>query len=406
VRRHPMLRTGFDWVDDAPVAVVMPPETVKAVLAVEDLADDSLDDDVRRRNLRLKAARIHARQEAWTPLDIAQAPLVRARLLRLRPDDHVLLVTLHHAIADGWSIGIVFEEISTLYASFRAQRADPLPGPALAFSDVARWQRLWCATEAAGAQLDYWRDTLREAAPVFAQGAAAAARPGARTGHEAVDLSAGLIKRLDSFARAENGTLFMSLLTGLNALLLARTGRQDICIATSMANRTQPGADRVVGPFENTVIIRTRLDPEMSFLDAFGRVRSAVLDAHERQDLPFNVVAERLAADDGIDPAALIQVYFTLQNPLRQPLKLPEVAVRPFGDVSREGQPVLPINQTWLSLMLKERPSGLTGSLGYKTDLFEAGAIAQWTRDFEAILQAAVVHPHTPLLRLLEPKAA
>lgn len=144
----------------------------------------------------------------------------------------------------------------------------------------------------------------------------------------------------------------------------------------------------------------------MSYLDAFGRARSAVLEAHARQELPFNVLAQRLAEDDGIDPASLIQVYFTLQNPLRQPLKLPEVSVRPLGDISREGQPVLPINQTWLSLMLKERPSGITGSLGYKADLFEAGAIAQWIQDFGVLLDAAVLHPHTPLMRLLESRAA
>jgi amino acid adenylation domain-containing protein len=406
VRRHQALRTGFDLADGEPIAVVMSAEAIAAALSVEDLADGSLEEDARSRNLLLKAARITAQQEAWTPFDVAKAPLLRARLLRLRADDHVLLLTLHHVIVDGWSIGILLEEISKLYASFRSHQVEALAPPALAFSDAARWQRLWCATAEAAAQLDYWRDTLREPVPVFGQGAAAAARPGARTAHEAVQLPANLIKRLEAFSRAENGTLFMSLLTGLSALLLARTGRRDICIATSMANRTQPGTDRVVGPFENTVIIRTRLDPEMSYLDAFGRARSAVLEAHARQELPFNVLAQRLAEDDGIDPASLIQVYFTLQNPLQQPLKLPEVSVRPLGDISREGQPVLPINQTWLSLMLKERPSGITGSLGYKADLFEAGAIAQWIQDFGVLLDAAVLHPHTPLMRLLESRAA
>ena len=197
----------------------------------------------------------------------------------------------------------------------------------------------------------------------------------------------------------------MCLLTGLKALLLARTGRTDISVATAMANRAQPDTDPIIGPFENTVIVRSRIAPDLSFAQALGRVRQGVLDAHARQELPFNILADHLE-QEGIDPASLLQVYFTLQNPLRQPLDLPDVTVRSIGNVAREGQPVLPVDQTWLSLMLKERPSGITGSCNYKDDLLDGATVGAWMEDLVALLKAAILRPNAPLERLLARRAA
>src|SRR6202008_3571785 len=129
-------------------------------------------------------------------------------------------------------------------------------------------------------------------------------RLGTPTAHEPVQLQNGLIAQLSRFSARQNGTLFIGLLTGLKALLLTQTGRTDLCIATAMANRGRADMERVVGPFENTVIIRTQLEPELSFTEAFARVRESVLEAHARQDLPFNILAARLAEDDGLDPAS------------------------------------------------------------------------------------------------------
>ena len=171
-----------------------------------------------------------------------------------------------------------------------------------------------------------------------------------------------------------------------------------------MANRLRPDTERVIGPFENTVIVRTRIDPGLSFRQAFACVRDSVLEAHARQELPFNILAARLA-EAGIDPASLIQVYFTLQNPLRQPLKFSDVRMRPLGSAYREGQPVLPVNQTWLSLMLKERPTGITGSCSYKRELFGRRVIPQWMEDLVVILTRAAAQPNAPLQRLLRRRA-
>ncbi|MDA9400727.1 non-ribosomal peptide synthetase [Bradyrhizobium sp. CCBAU 45389] len=401
VRRHESLRTGFGWNGEEPVSRIATPSELGPVLTVELIGDGRVHNNKRRKALELRKIDLLIEQETYTPFDIARPPLLRARLLRLHADDHVLLLTMHHAIADGWSIGVLFEELSSRYAALAGHPAAPLLRPPPAFSDVARWQRWWCGTDAARRQAADWTEKLRGAAPIF-QGEASS---GVSTGRHPLGLEPDLIARLTAFAGQHNGTLFMCLLTGLKALLLARTGRTDISVATAMANRAQPDTDRIVGPFENTVIVRTTITPDLSFAQALSRVRQSVLDAHARQELPFNMLADHLERE-GIDPAALLQVYFTLQNPLLQPFDLPEIAVQSIGNVAREGQPVLPIDQTWLSLMLKERPTGITGSCNYKRDLLDGGTVRTWMANLVALLEAAVDQPGTPLGQLLARKAA
>ncbi|MDE5446602.1 amino acid adenylation domain-containing protein, partial [Bradyrhizobium sp. CSA207] len=401
VRRHESLRTSFGWDGEEPATRIAAPGTPRRVLTVETIGDGHQHNNKRRKALELRKIKLLTEQETYTPIDITRAPLLRARLLRLHDDDHVLLLTLHHAIADGWSIGVLLEELSNRYAALAGYPSVPLPKLPLAFSDVARWQRWWCGTEAARRQATEWTETLRGATPVFDGESSASAS----TGHHPVSLERELIARLTAFAGQHNGTLFMCLLTGLKTLLLARTGRTDISVATAMANRSQPDTDRIVGPFENTVIVRTQITQDLSFAQALARVRQSVLEAHARQELPFNVMADHLE-QEGIDPASLLQVYFTLQNPLRRPLDLPDITVRSIGNVAREGQPVLPIDQTWLSLMLKERPAGITGSCNYKRELLDGRLVGEWMEDLVTLLAAAVAQPNTPLGRLLDRRAA
>lgn len=401
VRRHESLRTAFAWNGDEPEGRIVPPRTLGRVMTVETIGDGHPHNNKRRRALELRKIDLLIERETYTPIDTARAPLLRARLLRLHDDDHVLLLTLHHAIVDGWSIGLLFEELSNRYAALAGYPSVPLPQQPPAFAAVARWQRWWCGTDAARRQAAEWTENLRGAGPLFD----GEARPGASTGHHPVGLERELVGRLTAFAGQQSATLFMCLLTGLKAMLLARTGRTDIMVATAMANRAQPDTDRIIGPFENTVIVRTTMTPDLSFAQALARVRQSVLDAHARQELPFNVLADHLERE-GVDPASLVQVYFTLQNPLRQPLDLPDLATGSIGNIAREGQPVLPIDQTWLSLMLKERPTGITGSCNYKRELLEGRVIGKWMEDLVALLAAALAQPDAPLGRLLARRAA
>ncbi|MDP9086071.1 MAG: amino acid adenylation domain-containing protein [Pseudomonadota bacterium] len=401
VRRHDSLRTGFSWVKGQPTAFVVAAADVDVRLLVEDLAAGIPARSKRARALLLEKAALQAEQEAWKPFEMTRAPLLRARLLRLGHDDHILVLILHHIIVDGWSMGILFEEVAEIYSALVSRRQAGLPEQTVQFSDFAAWQRKWCTGDAASRQLASWNGHLREAVPVFSRdGRAAGARPGSATAREPLHLPTEMVARLNALSRSQDATLFMTLLAGFKTMLLARNGRGDICVATIMANRSELWTERVVGPFENTTLIRTRLDPDISFREALARVRNSVLEAYARQDLPFEIVASQLTEADGVDSASLTQVFFVLQNAARRPLQLRDLAVQPFGSV-RDGQPVLPIDRTWLTLMLKEGPSGLAGSCIYKGDLFRAKTVRQWMADYQHVLARAAADPEMSLGRLI-----
>ena len=154
----------------------------------------------------------------------------------------------------------------------------------------------------------------------------------------------------------------------------------------------------MIGPLANTTIIRTRLDADLSFREALNRVREAVLETYARQELPFDIISARLAEEDGLDPASLIQAYFVLQVGFRRPIKTANLTIRPFG--YREGQSVMPIDRTWLYMTLKETPSSISGTCRYKDDLFEPKTIRRWIADYKAILVSAAASPGKSLGQL------
>jgi amino acid adenylation domain-containing protein len=400
VRRHDALRMRFGCADGLPVALVAPASEIKSGLVVEDLAGRTPGGNARAKALLLRKAQLEAEREAWTPIDMRRAPLFRVRLLRLGADDHVLLLILHHIIIDGWSIGVLLEEISELYVASTADQRAQLPEPMHRFSDFARWQRQWSGSGAATRQLAYWRRHLRGASPVFpATGDLANALLCSPIAHEPIRVPKDLVACLRSLSHRQGATLFMTLLTGFKTLLMARSGRNDVCVATAMANRSQLSTERMIGPLVNTTLIRTQIDPDLSFQAALGRVRDSVLDAYARQELPFELLAARLAEEDGLDPASLIQVSFILQNAFR-PLKLPDVTARSFA--YPDGQRFLPIDRTWLSVTLEETPSSVFGACNYKSDLFEPYTIRHWIADYRTILAGAAANPEISIGRLVE----
>jgi acyl-CoA synthetase (AMP-forming)/AMP-acid ligase II/aryl carrier-like protein len=401
VRRHDSLRTGFTWLEEVSVALMTRAGDINPLLVVEDLAPWAPTGDNQVEALLLKKAELQAEQETLTPFDMSRPPLLRTRLSRLGPNDHVLLLILHDMIADGWSMGIFMEEISEAYAAFAAGRPAQLPEPALQFSDFARWQRQWSTSDAARRQFAFWKERLRGASPLFAAnddiGDALLA---AHIAQEPVHLSTDLVARLTALSHSQGATLFMTLLAGFKTLLLARSGRNDICVATAMANRSQPRTERMIGPVGNASLIRTWLDADLSFQEALRRVRDSVLETYARQELPFDILAARLAQEDDLDPTSLMQVFFVLQNAFRRPLKLPGVAVRPFA--YREGQQGMPIDRTWLRVTLRETPSGITGTCRYKADLFEPNTLQHWVADYKTILAKAAANPETSLGGLIQ----
>jgi acyl-CoA synthetase (AMP-forming)/AMP-acid ligase II/acyl carrier protein len=401
IGRHESLRTAFDWVDGLPVARTVSHANGGSCIAAEDLAAAGLPaGDPRAKALLVKKAEVEAELATLAPFDLNQPPLLRMRLFRLGPDDHLLLLVLHHIITDGWSMGCLIEEFSHLYTAFAAGRQPQLPGPALQFSDFARWQHRWCASSTADRQVESWKERLQAVSPIFpTNGRTEGALLAERDTREPFHLSNDLVARLSALSHRRGATLFMTLLTGLKTLLLARSGRNDICVATAMANRCQSGTERVIGPLENTVPIRTRIDADLSFQEALGRVRTSVLHAYAGQELPFEILAPRLAQEDGVDPASLIQVFFLLQNAFR-PLKLPKLKVQPLS--YPEGQPVMPIDRTCLTMIVQETPSGLAGVCSCRPDLFKRNATRNWIADYKAILAEAAANPEISLGRLAD----
>jgi acyl-CoA synthetase (AMP-forming)/AMP-acid ligase II/acyl carrier protein len=401
VRRHGSLRTGFAWLDGLPAALITPANDIKSSLIVEDLAASAPVGNSRVKALMLRMAELAAEQERLKLVDTKHPPLFRARLLRLSADDHVLILIVHDIVIDGWSMEVFIEDLSEFYAGFITGKQAQLPEPALHFSDFVRWQRLWSTSGAANRQLGYWKKRLRKASPVFAANSDVAGELAAHVAHERFHISNDLIARLNALGHSRGATLFMTLLTCFKTLLLLRSGRNDICVGTTMANRSQPGRERVIGPFANTTLIRTRFDADLTFQEALDRVRDAVLEAYARQELPFDIIAARLAEEDGLDPASLVQFYFVLQVAFRRLVKLHDVAVRPFG--YREGKSALaPIDRTWLRMSLNKTPSGITGVCRCKNELFERMSAQHWIGDYKAVLTKAVSNPKKSLGRLAD----
>jgi acyl-CoA synthetase (AMP-forming)/AMP-acid ligase II/acyl carrier protein len=400
VRRHQSLRTAFDWNDGVPVARTASSAAIGSSVAVEDLAAGLPDGDIRTKRLLLKQAELEAELASLVPFDLNQAPLFRTHLFRLGPDDHLLILILHHIITDGWSMGVLIDEVSQFYSALAGGRQPQLPEPALQFSDFARWQRRWCASRTGDRQFALWKTRLREASPVFpANGQLGGARLAERGTREPFHVPNDLTARLTALSHSQGATLFMTLLACLKALLLARSGRTDICVATAMANRSRAGTERVIGPLENTILIRSRLDPDLSFHEALGRVRKSVLQAYAGQELPFEILGPRLAQEDGVAPASLIQVFFLLQNAFR-PLKLPGLAAHPLA--YPEGQPAMPMDRTCLNMVVQGTPSGLAGVCSCKHDQFAPNAAQNWIADYKTILGKAAANPETSLGRLAE----
>ena len=401
-RRHASLRTVFAWRDEVPIALVMPDVDVESILIVKDLAAGSGASSARARELLLTKAKLEAQQAALEPIDMNHAPLLRAYLFRLDAKDHVLLLVVHDIIIDGWSMVIFMEELSELYSASIGGRMAELPEPGLQFSEFARWQRQWSTSAAANRQYAYWKGRLdKVSSPFTTPKVNIGGELTSRVMEEPFQLSDDLVARLRGLSHSRGVTLFMSLLAGFKTLLLLRSGRSDICVATLMANRAQLRRERVIGPFATTTLIRTQIDADLTFNEALHRVREAVLAAYARQELPFDIIAARLAEETGLSPASLVQIYFVLQVAFRRPPKLPDVTVRPFG--YQEGRTAMPIDRAWLSITLKETSSGITGICGHKNDLFKPDTVQDWIAGYTAILAKAAANPNKELGRLADP---
>jgi acyl-CoA synthetase (AMP-forming)/AMP-acid ligase II/acyl carrier protein len=399
VSRHPSLHTAFAWRNEVPFAVAAPGIDVELILNVKNLATRSGPGSARAKELLLTRAKLEVQQVALEPINMSRAPLLRVHLFRLDARDHILLFVVHDIIIDGWSMVVFMEELSELYSASISGRKPSLAEPELEFSEFARWQRQWCTSAAADRQYAYWKERLNKVSLLFTPPKInIVGELTSRLIEEPFQLSNELVARLRDLCRSRGVTLFMALLAAFKTLLLLRSGCTDICVATLMANRGQLGRERVIGPFANTTLLRTQIDAGLTFGDALHRVRETVLGAHAMQELPFDVIAARLAKETDLSPASLVRIYFVLQVAFRRSPQLPEVAAQPFG--YQKGRTAMPIDRAWLSMALEESPTGIRGICGHKSDLFGRNVDRDWIAAYLAILAKAVTNPDKELCRL------
>jgi hypothetical protein len=258
--------------------------------------------------------------EARRPFALATGPLLRARLLVLAPDAHVLAVTLHHIVCDGWSLGLLLREFTAAYNAARDGRAIALPPLPLQYADVACWQRTWADGPVLDAQLAYWRTQLADL-PVLeiANARRASTTPTPHHGETVTwELTEALTTKLRDLSQREGVTLFMALLAAYAIVLARRTGQRDFAIGVPVANRTHVEMESVIGCFVNTLVIRVRFDEQLTCRALLAQIRATVLDADAHQDVPFERLVQVLRPERAADGAPFFTVTFGMQNiPLR-----------------------------------------------------------------------------------------
>ncbi|HEX9939641.1 MAG TPA: AMP-binding protein, partial [Longimicrobium sp.] len=386
VRRHEALRTVFAEVDGSPVQVIAPFGAF--VLPVEDLSGLGEAD-------REAAVVRRAGEEAARPFDLAAGPLFRAALLRLGEEDHVLLLSMHHVVSDGWSTGVLFRELSALYEAYREGRESPLPELAVQYADYAVWQREQLAGEALDRQLSYWRERLA-GAPELLELPTDHPRPAVQTFRGAtvpVELSPELLERLQALGRSEGATLYMTVLGAFQVLLGRYAGSDDVVVGSPTAGRTRGEVEGLIGFFVNTLVLRTDLSGDPSFREVLGRVREATLGAYEHQEVPFEKLVAELQPERTLTHSPLFQVMFALQNADGQGGALPRLKVSGVGAEHASAK-------FDLSLGLAATPQGLRGGLSYSTDLFERGTIERMLGHLARVLEQAAARPEARLSEL------
>ncbi|HSK74824.1 MAG TPA: amino acid adenylation domain-containing protein, partial [Thermoanaerobaculia bacterium] len=377
--RQESLRTAFAEADGEPVQAIAPAGPF--LLPRIDLW--ALPEAERaRETLRL------AGEEAGRPFELARGPLTRAALLVLGEREHALLLTMHHIVSDGWSMGILVSELGALYTAFSAGRPSPLPTLGVQYADFAAWQRKWLRGEELESQLAWWREELA-GLPAVLDLRPDRPRPailGTRGARVPVHLSPHLARDLRALARREGATPFMVLWTAFQVLLMHRSGQADFAVGSPVANRTRSETEPLIGFFVNTLVLRAKLAGDPPFRELLGRARATALGAYTHQDLPFEKLVEELAPVRSLGHAPLFQVMLALDGAPAPAVDLGGLRLEAIGAGGAEAK-------FDLLLSLSEEREGISGSLEYNLELFDACTIERLRGHLEVLLSGALLEP-------------
>jgi len=387
LRRHDILRTVFRLTEDDTLLQEAAAWTPYA-LPLLDLA--AIDPSRRVEEAEARRDRFFARG-----FDLERGPLARLVLLRLKPDRHLLWINMHHIVADAWSNNVLIGELATLYRAFATGRPSPLPALTLQYRDYAHWQRRWFEQGELARLLGYWREKLAGAAgrldlPLDRP------RPRVQTysgAQRAFQLDAGLTADLKALADRAGATLFMTLLALFKVLLARLSGQSDIIVGSAIANRNHPGTEGLIGFFINMLPLHTMLDGDPDFLQALERVRQTALDAYAHQDAPFEELVATLLPRRDPARSPFFQAVFGLQEPPRNRLALPGLALESAG--AETG-----LAKYELTLNLFHADGGLNGLLEFNTDLFDAASMERLLDQYRRLAVAATRQPRTAIASL------
>ena len=389
VERHESLRTTFQMVDAQPLQVISPRAAL--VLPLHDLTH--LPETAR-------AAEAHRLmlENLKQPFDLANGPLMRAALFRLNLEDHMLLVTMHHIISDGWSISVLVHELAALYNSCSLGAPAILPDLPIQYADYAQWQRSWLTGEVFETQLDYWKKQVEDAPPIL-EVPTDRLRPAVQSFRGALEhfiVAEDVVRGLRELGRQEGATMFMVLLAAFETLL-RRYSRQDvIVVGTPIAGRTRKEIEGLIGFFINTLVMRADFRDDPSFRQLLTQVKETSLGAYAHQEFPFDKLVEELQPQRDLSHMPIIQAMFALQNTPKEAIELAGLTITPLHIESGT-------TQFDLSLNVWERDAILTGYLSYRSDLFDAATIKRMLTHFQTLLASIVNQPdeHVSALSLL-----
>jgi alpha-ketoglutarate-dependent taurine dioxygenase len=378
MRRHEALRTTFATIDECPVQVIHPPALTP--LPMIDLSDrPEAEREAEAQRLMIEDYR--------QPFDLSHGPLLRACLLRLSDEEHVLLLAMHHIVGDAWSVSVLFQELGDLYRAFAANQPSPLAELLIQYADFALWQREWLQGETLERQIAYWQQQLASAPllklPTDRPRTAGQTYQGA---HLPTLFPQDLLDSLKALSRREGVTLFMTLLAAFQTLLHRHTEQEDIVVGTDVAGRDREEIEGLIGFFINHLVLRTDLSGNPSFRELLRREREVTLGAYAHQDVPFDKLVEALKPERSLSHTPLFQALFVLQNTPQPKLAWPGLKLSAVDFESGT-------TKFDLSLFMEETEAGLVGHWVYKTDLFDPATIARLAERFKTLLGSIVAQP-------------
>jgi len=383
IKRHEALRTTFKSVEGRPAQVII--SSFNFTLPIVNLRELS------QAEREAEAMRLAA-EEARQPFDLTKWPLLRVTLLHLDDTEYLLLLTVHHIVADGWSMGVLVREVAALYEAFCSGQPSPLPELSVQYADYAVWQIKWLQGEVLEAKLADWKQQLGQILPPLQLPAKQprSAVSSDRAEIQNFQLDWQLSEALNALSRQQNVTLFMTLLAALQTLLYRYTNQEDIVVGTDLANRTQVETEALIGFFVNILVLRTDMRGNPTFRQLLDRVREVTLKAYTHQDLPFDKLVEELRPDRTLSQTPLFQVLFVMQNAPVPALEMAGLTLIPVAIDSGTAK-------FDLALFVSETETGIVGSWKYNSDLFDRETIAQMSNRFETLLGSIVAQPDSRL---------